>query len=125
MSWPAPYFTLQRGAHHGDPISAFLFILSLGISFLSIKKNSDIQGIEILNHCYLYPPYAGDTANHRVVVIETFSQFSNLKPNISKREITGINALKRVPMTVCDVKSLDLTTDLPQILGICFSYNKK
>ena len=58
------------------------------------------------------------------MVVKTFDQFSGFKHNISKCEIAGIDALKRVPMTVCIMKSIELTTDFMKILGTCFSYNQ-
>ena len=56
-----PYFNFHRGAHQCDPISAFLFILSLEVLLLSIKNNSEIQGIEIFNYCYLFSKNANNT----------------------------------------------------------------
>ena len=58
------------------------------------------------------------------MVVKTFDQFSGFKHNISKCEIAGIDALKRVPVTVCIMKSIELTTDFMKILGTCFSYNQ-
>ena len=56
------YFMLGRGACQGDRISAFLFILSLEVSFLLIKTKPDIAGLTIFDQCYLYSAYAGDTS---------------------------------------------------------------
>ena len=43
-----PYFTLHMGAHQGDPISAFLFTLSLETLFLSSKKNQRFKELKYL-----------------------------------------------------------------------------
>ena len=98
------YFMLGRGARQGDPISAFLFILALEILFLLIKTKSEIAGLTIFDHCFLYSAYADDTTfllkdtisiKNMVNTFHLFSEFSGLKPNLSKCEITGIGVLKR------------------------------
>ena len=54
-----------------------------------------------------------------------FLDFSGLKPNLSKCEITGIGVLKEVQVAVCGMCCADLKNDTLKILGIHFSYNEK
>ena len=83
---------------------------------------------------YLYSAYADDTTfflkdtisikkNGRCFLF--FSDFSGLKPNLSKCEITGIGVLKGVQVAVCGMRCVDLKTDTLKILGTHFSYNER
>ena len=54
------YFQLNREARQGDPISAYFFILVMGVLFTLIKNNEKIQGLDILNYRFLYSAYADD-----------------------------------------------------------------
>ena len=56
------YFSLGRGARQGDPISAFLFILTLEILFIDLKSKPEIEGMIIFDYNYLCSAYANDTA---------------------------------------------------------------
>ena len=91
------YFKRNRGARQGDPISAFVFILTLEILFLLIKENPRINGSNIFNHCYIYSAYADDTSfflnflkdvNSKKEMVNSFhifSRFSGFRPNLSNQ----------------------------------------
>ena len=112
---------LGRGAHQGDQISVFLFILGLEVLFLLKKTKPEIAGLTILDHYYLYSANADDTTfflkdtisiKNIVDTFHLFSEFFGLKPNLSECEITGMRCV--------DLKNVTL-----KILGTHFSYNKK
>ena len=54
----------------------------------------------------------------------TFSQYSFLKPNYKKCEITGSGVLKSLKVVICGMKCVDLCKDTMRITGLHFSYNK-
>ena len=128
------YFKLQKGARQDDPISAYLFILALGILIYLIKTNNKIEPLNICDYSFLYSAYADDTTFisknvssviEIVSMIEYFSNYSGLKSKISRYEIAGIGALKRIPVEVCGLKSVPLTSDTVRILGVHFAYSKE
>ena len=97
-----------------------------------IKKHSQIKGIEIFEHCFLYTAYAEDTTfflkdaqsiENLVEIFNTF--FSRVKPNLTKCKIGGIGALKRVQVAVCGMRWIDFCNDAVKIFGTYFSYNSR
>ena len=80
----------------------------------------------IFDYNYLYSAYADDTTfflkdiisvNHMADTFLFFSYFSELKPNLTKSEITGIGVLKAVQVAVCGMRCIDLNVDTLKILG--------
>ena len=55
------YFSFEKGARQGDPVSAYLFILCLEVLFLLVKANHKIRGLNIFQYTYLYTAYADNT----------------------------------------------------------------
>ena len=51
------YLNLEKDAHQGDPISAYLFILVLDILFTLIKNNTSTKGIKVFDYVFLYTAY--------------------------------------------------------------------
>ena len=112
------YFRLERGAIQGDPISAYLFNLALEILFIFINFNKNIDGINIFNHEYLYTAYADDVTffitnkislKYALNDIESFSNFSWLRPNLDKSKTAGIGVMKNVNVALCGMKNINLT----------------
>ena len=55
------YFKLVKGARQRNPISLYLFIIALEITFAIMKRNPNIKGLNIFNYNYLYTASADDT----------------------------------------------------------------
>ena len=124
------YFNLERGTHQGEPVVGYLLIMVL---FVFIKEHPEIKGIEIFEHCFLYTAYADNlmfflkyaqSIENPVEIFNT-SLFSGMKPNLTKSEIAGIRALKRVQVAVCGMRCIDLCNEVIKILGTYFSYNSR
>ena len=101
--------------------------------FIFIKENKEIKGLYIFGSEYLYSVYADDTTfflkdlssiRELLKVIDSYSAYSGLKPNISKCDATGIGVLKGVKVTICGFHCINLKTKAIKILGIYFSYDK-
>ena len=73
------YFKLEKGARQGDPVSDYLFILSLETLFTIVKNNKDIKSLKILGNTFLYTAYADETTfflKNWVKLLNTISLFS-------------------------------------------------
>ena len=80
-----------------------------------ISSHSEIKGIEIFEHCFLYTAYDttfflkdSQSIGCLVELFSTFSFFLGLKSNLTKCEIARIVALKGVQLAACGMKCIDL-----------------
>ena len=97
-----PQRTLDlKKVRQGNPVSAYLFILSLEILFMLIKQNKNIKVIKMFKNTFLYTAYGDDSTfflkyKHSIKellnTINYYSSFTGLKPNLSKCEMAGIGA---------------------------------
>ena len=89
------YFKIERGVRQGDPLSPYLFIISVELLAISLKMNSNINGINIDSREYKLTMYADDltlTLSNTSSVHETretltnFGKCSGLEINKQKTE---------------------------------------
>ena len=81
-----------------------------------IKETSNIDGFEIFKKRFIFSAYGDDTTSflkttesviNLLEIFKYFSQFSGLKPNKSKCEITGIGVLKGVKVAFCVMRCVN------------------
>ena len=91
------YFKLERGTRQGDPILVYLFILVLELFFIFVINNPKVKSLNIFKHEFLYTAYGDDTTfflkdrksiTELMSKLNTFSNFSELKPYKTKCKIT-------------------------------------
>ena len=84
---------LERGPQQGDPISAYLFKFLLETFFIFVTNNPKVKSFDIFKHKFLYTTFVDDTTlflkdiNSIIELmneLNTFSNFSGLKPNNTK-----------------------------------------
>lgn len=89
------FFKVGRGCKQGDPISHYLFILSVEILGYLIRNNKEIKGLQIGGKEYKLLQYADDTAiildgsekslKKTLDLLHQFAKYSGLKPNFEKK----------------------------------------
>ena len=73
------------------------FILALEILFIFIKSKPEIEEMTIFDYNYLCSDYKNFFLKNIISVkhmVDNFSYFSGLKPNLTKSKIAGIGVLK-------------------------------
>ena len=94
------FFPVMRGVRQGDPLSAYLFILSLEILSHAIRTNDSIEGVTIGENTYKLGQFADDTTsflkNEKSVknlfsLLKEFESISGLKINVEKTEAMWLN----------------------------------
>ena len=55
------FFPISRGVRQGDPLSPYIFIISIELLSAAIKFDPDIKGVLLENSEYLITQYADDS----------------------------------------------------------------
>ena len=89
------YFNLYRGVRQGDPLSPYLFIMTVEVLACAIKQNKDIKGFKIGMKEIKMTQYADDltlllsnlnSVQVTLNILENFGHYSGVKINTEKTE---------------------------------------
>ena len=108
----SPYFKINRGCRQGDPLSPYLFILSIEVLCIAIRNNDMIKGIRVNDTHLKLSLYADDAiffldgSEQSLLkcmnVVQRFSSFSGLNLNVSKSSLIWIGSKKNCGEKLCD-----------------------
>ena len=131
---PSPFFSVNRGCRQGDPLSPYLFLVSIEILGILIRSNVRVRGIPINNEQLKISQYADDSIffldgsedslKECVHTIDFFYTLSGLKMNYDKSSLVWIGSKKNSPDRICSNFNFTWITDqVFEYLGITFSVN--
>jgi hypothetical protein len=123
------YFTLERGVRQGDPLSAYLFTLTLETLAHKIRRDDNIKGIAVGTKEIKLTLYADDmtaiirdkiSATNLLSVMKLFQKCSGLKMNLEKTEGVWLGSKR-----FCQEKPFGIKwPDEPvRLLGLYISYD--
>ena len=129
--WLAEPLQVQRGIRQGCPISALLFVISVEILSIIIRRNKNVKGFCLKNKTYTISQYADDSTlmlsdlesiMYALNDIENFCRTSGMKLNIDKTEGIWLGAFKENPEYYQGIK---FTNGPVRCLGIYIGHDKE
>ena len=122
--WTSKEFKVTRGVRQGDPLSPYLFLLSIEPLSQYIRANKKIQGIKIKDREFKLTQYADDTTvyctNEESIkelqeVLKEFYKISGYKNNVDKSVIIGIGCKEGKKGKIFN---MGMTNEPVRILGL-------
>jgi hypothetical protein len=127
------WFSIHRGCRQGDPISPYLFILSVEILATMIRENENIKGITINGKSNKISQFADDTQLFNVgdqgsfeaslSILKTFGSTSGLFLNADKTEAVWLGSLKNSRVTFAPHLKIIWNPKQFKVLGIWFGHD--
>ena len=129
------WFSVNRGCRQGDPISPYLFVLSVEILAIIIRENKNIKGIFIDDIEHKISQFADDaqllnngderTFIETINVIHKFGKLSGLFLNTEKTQAIWLGSKKNCKTRFMPHIKLQWNPNKFKILGIWFSNDFK
>lgn len=129
------WFNVERGCRQGDPISPYLFILSVEILSIMIKEEKSIKGIHVDDVEYKIAQFADDTQllnegdrtsfEQTIHILDTFGRASGLLMNSEKTQVMWLGNKKNSNEKFCPNLHMIWNPTKIKILGIWFTQDLK
>ena len=127
---PLTFSSLSGGVRQGCPLSPYLFILCAEVLGNSVRNDTRIQGIKVLDTECKISQYADDTTfildgsqpsfSRSLYLLYTFALISGHRVNYEKTEAPWMGSCKSSEITLPSSKPI-LSANKVYALGVCFS----
>ena len=130
--WISHPQTMTRGIRQGCSMSALLFVLVVEVMAQMIRKNKNIEGIEIGKTEFKIAQYADDSTifvrntksiKELIYVLKRFEKEAGLKLNLKKTQGIWLGKLKDLGLRICE--SIVFTGNPVKCLGVYIGHKKE
>ena len=129
------WLNVERGCRQGDPVSPYLFILSVEILAIMVREDKDIKGICINNIEHKISQFADDmqlinsgdklSFEKSMHIINRFSEVSGLFINVEKTQAVWLGTKKYSNVQYMKNLNLVWNPERFKILGLWFTQDLK
>ena len=127
------WFNVRRGCRQGDPISPYLFVLSVEILAIMIREDKEIKGIHIADVEHKISQFADDTQlinngdkkcfEKSIEILDKFGKTSGLFINAEKTEAVWLGSYKNSQVKYMPHLDIVWNPNQFKILGVWFTQN--
>ena len=127
------WFHVERGCRQGDPISPYLFVLSVEILAIMIREDKDIKGVKVNNVEHKISQFADDTQlvnngdkksfEKSIEILDKFGRTSGLFINAEKTQAIWLGSKKDSQVKYMPHLNIEWNPKQFKILGVWFTQN--